>query len=176
MQQWLQEHSAQWVILGTGQPEYHDALLELQHAFPDKLAVELGFSNELAHRIEAGADLFLMPSEYEPCGLNQQYSLAYGTVPVVRSTGGLADTVVQANKNTLINGTANGFLFEDFTASALHDALSEAIHMYENDFDSWGNLVKAGMSQDWSWAAGARKYERLYQQTVARKRTPQSTF
>lgn len=175
MQQWLQEHSAQWVILGTGQPEYHEALLELQQAFPDKLAVELGFSNELAHRIEAGADLFLMPSEYEPCGLNQQYSLAYGTIPVVRSTGGLADTVVQANENTIINGTANGFRFDDFTADALHAALSAAINMYENDFDSWGQLVKAGMNQDWSWAAGARKYERLYQQTVARNRKPQST-
>jgi len=174
MKQWLQEHSAQWVILGTGQPEYHKALLELQQSFPDKLAVELTFSNGLAHRIEAGSDIFLMPSQYEPCGLNQMYSLAYGTIPVVRSTGGLTDTVVPATEDTIINGTANGFRFDEFTTDALHASLSEAIAMYENNRQGWQQLIISGMTHDWSWAASARKYERLYQQTIARVKKPQS--
>ena len=95
----------QWVILGTGEPQYHQLLTELAQQFPDKVAVRLGFSNELAHRIEAGADMFLMPSRYEPCGLNQLYSLKYGTVPVVRATGGLADTITDLTDETLAAGT-----------------------------------------------------------------------
>ena len=132
------------------------------------------FSNGLAHRIEAGADIFLMPSQYEPCGLNQMYSLAYGTIPVVRWTGGLADTVVPAREDTIINGTANGFRFDDFTTDALHSSLSEAIAMYENNRQGWQQLIVSGMTHDWSWAASAKKYERLYQQTIARTKSPQA--
>ncbi len=96
-------------MLGTGDPDYHHILTLFHRQYPQKLSVTLDFSNELAHRIEAGADLFLMPSEYEPCGLNQMYSMAYGTIPVVRRTGGLADTVVNATFETIQNRTANGF-------------------------------------------------------------------
>ena len=94
MQRWVQTSDVQWVILGTGQPKYHKLLETLAERFPQKVAVRLEFSNPLAHRIEAGADMFLMPSRFEPCGLNQLYSLRYGTVPLVRATGGLADTIV----------------------------------------------------------------------------------
>ena len=114
--QWAPTSNVQWVILGTGEPHYHQLFTELAQKYPDKVAVRLGFSNELAHRIEAGADIFLMPSRYEPCGLNQLYSLKYGTVPVVHATGGLADTITNLTDATLAAGTANGFSFD-----ALHD-------------------------------------------------------
>ncbi len=123
MRQWAAQVDAQWVVLGTGEPKYHEALGSLAKEHPQRVAVRLEFSNELAHRIEAGADLFLMPSQYEPCGLNQLYSLKYGTVPVVRATGGLVDTVVDANDRTLAQGTATGFMFEDYSSLALADVL-----------------------------------------------------
>ena len=103
------------MILGTGEPHYHELFTDLAEQYPDKVAVRLGFSNELAHRIEAGADIFLMPSRYEPCGLNQLYSLKYGTVPVVHATGGLADTITNLTDETLAAGTANGFSFDNYT-------------------------------------------------------------
>ena len=112
--QWAASSPAQWVILGTGEPHYHELFAELAEQHPDKVAVRLGFSNELAHRIEAGADIFLMPSRYEPCGLNQLYSLKYGTVPVVHATGGLADTITNLSDETLAAGTANGFSFDTY--------------------------------------------------------------
>ena len=94
LQRWVQTSDVQWVILGTGQPKYHKLFEGLAQRYPDKIAARLEFSNPLAHRIEAGSDMFLMPSRFEPCGLNQMYSLKYGTVPIVRETGGLADTIV----------------------------------------------------------------------------------
>jgi starch synthase len=159
----------QWVILGTGEPHYHQLLTDLAKKYPEKLAVRLGFSDELAHRIEAGADIFLMPSRYEPCGLNQLYSLKYGTVPVVHATGGLADTITNTNDATLEDNTANGFSFEIYTTAALHDALERATQAY-TDRAIWEQLIRTGMSQDWSWNHSAREYDRLYKQTLTRAR------
>jgi starch synthase len=149
----------QWVILGTGQPKYHRLFEKLSERFPQKVAARLEFSNPLAHRIEAGADMFLMPSRFEPCGLNQLYSLKYGTVPVVRATGGLADTI----------NDENGFSFQEYSPLALSETLRRACDAYRQP-DVWRRLVDAGMKQDWSWARSAEKYVDLYQETVARSR------
>lgn len=170
MHRWAPHREVQWAILGTGQPEYHRALAALAAAFPGRVAARLAFSNPLAHRIEAGSDLFLMPSQYEPCGLNQMYSMAYGTVPVVRRTGGLADTVVDAGPEELANGTATGFQFVDFAAGPLEAALERATGMWERDPHLWGQLVETGMQRDWSWTASARQYSELYRATVDRCR------
>ncbi len=120
---WVQTHDVQWAFLGTGDPQHHEQFAMLAERFPQKVAVRLEFSNQLAHRIEAGADIFAMPSRFEPCGLNQLYSLKYGTVPVVRATGGLADTIVDCNEATAAAGTATGFAFSEYSALALSEAL-----------------------------------------------------
>jgi starch synthase len=133
------------------------------------VAARLEFSDPLAHRIEAGADIFLMPSRYEPCGLNQMYSLRYGTVPVVRETGGLADTVVDATQSTLADGTANGFSFPEDSAAALSETLHRAVDAYRQP-EIWSRLISTGMRQDWSWAHSAKQYESLYQQIVTQAR------
>ena len=168
MRRWLEDpgNHAQWIVLGTGDPDFHVVLSTLQQQFAGQLSVTLDFSNQLAHQIEAGSDIFVMPSEYEPCGLNQMYSMAYGTVPVVRKTGGLADTVVDASLETLGNGTANGFSFTDFTAEALDHTLQRAVRMYYEDKECWRQLVNKGMNQDWSWTASAKAYEALYQKLI----------
>ncbi|HMP78623.1 MAG TPA: glycogen synthase GlgA [Pirellulaceae bacterium] len=162
MRHWLSTINAQWVVLGTGQAEYESALRHLQRTYPHKLSVQLQFSDALAHRIEAGADMFVMPSRYEPCGLNQMYSMAYGTVPVVRRTGGLADTVVEASRENLARNTATGFLFSEYRPEALEQALARAVHCYLNDPHAWGQLVETGMSRDWSWSASAHRYQQVY--------------
>jgi starch synthase len=166
---WLESVDAQWVILGTGDPDYHHVLTSLHRSHPHKLSLTLGFSNELAHRIEAGADMFLMPSEYEPCGLNQMYSMAYGTIPIVRRTGGLADTVVNATADTIENKTANGFSFEEFNTAALWSAMEKAHRMYQHNRAIWHQLMQTGMRRDWSWSASAKQYEHLYQETLSRR-------
>ena len=167
MQQWAEQQDAQWVILGTGDPKYHQLLGQLAADNRDKIAVRLEFSNELAHQIEAGADMFLMPSQYEPCGLNQLYSLKYGTVPIVRATGGLADTVVDASPDRIDDGTATGFSFAEYTSLALSETLSRACVAFGNK-QIWRQLVVTGMQQDWSWSQSARRYIELYDQTRAR--------
>ena len=174
MKQWLDQRDVQWVVLGTGDPDYHTILTSLYQTHPHKLGLRLGFSNELAHQIEAGSDMFLMPSQYEPCGLNQMYSMAYGTVPVVRKTGGLADTIIDADdshESGVQSKPANGFTFEEFEASALETAISRAVEVYCHDKQKWRELVAAGMQSDWSWAASAKEYQQLYEQTIARKRS-----
>ena len=165
--QWAPASSVQWVILGTGEPHYHQLFSDLVQKYPEKLAVRLTFSNELAHRIEAGADIFLMPSCYEPCGLNQLYSLKYGTVPVVHATGGLADTITNLTDETLAAVTATGFSFTQYTTAALADALDRACQAYSNR-PVWEQLIRTGMRQDWSWSHSAREYDGLYQRTLAR--------
>jgi starch synthase len=166
--QWAASSPVQWVILGTGEPRYHDLLTQLAQRYPDRVAVRLDFSNALAHRIEAGADIFLMPSRYEPCGLNQLYSLKYGTVPVVHATGGLADTITNLTDETLAAGTANGFSFDNYTSVALAQSLERACQTYFNR-PVWEQLVRTGMTQDWSWANSAREYSRLYELAVSRR-------
>jgi starch synthase len=160
--QWLQTNDVQWAILGTGQPKYHELLQTLSERFPRKLAVRLEFSNPLAHRIEAGADLFLMPSRFEPCGLNQLYSLRYGTVPIVRKTGGLADTIENYDPKT---GNGTGFVFKDYDASELLGTVKLALGVYK-DKKAWTKLMKNGMAKDFSWAASAKKYVELYQKAI----------
>ena len=169
IQQWVQTNDVQWAILGTGHPKYHRVFETLAERFPQKVAVRLDFSNPLAHQIEAGADMFLMPSRFEPCGLNQLYSLKYGTVPVVRATGGLADTITDTNEQTRQAGTANGFSFQEYSPLALSETLRRACDLYAQP-ELWSQLVATGMGQDWSWAPSARKYVELYQTILARSK------
>ena len=168
LKEYLDSVDAQWVILGTGEPDYHHVLTTLHRSHPRKLGLTLGFSNAYAHRIEAGADMFVMPSQYEPCGLNQMYSMAYGTVPIVRRTGGLADTVINATHASIDNGTANGFSFEEFIPSALEATIAKALRMYSDNRRTWNQLSQTGMKRDWSWGSSAKQYEELYRHTAIR--------
>lgn len=170
LQRWVQTSDVQWAILGTGQPKYHKLLETLAERFPQKVAVRLEFSNPLAHRIEAGADIFLMPSRFEPCGLNQMYSLRYGTVPLVRATGGLADTIVGYDPQAP-NPAANGFVFQEYSILTLSETLRQACDAYRQP-EVWSQLVATGMRQDWSWARRAREYVELYQKTIERGNQP----
>jgi starch synthase len=167
--EWMQSHDAQWVVLGTGDPEYQQHFQLLAERFPQKIATRLEFSNKLAHQIEAGADILVMPSRYEPCGLNQLYSLKYGTVPVVRSTGGLSDTIHDLNERTLAADVANGFCFGDYSHLALGEALTRAVNTYAQA-DAWSRLVQIGMRQDWSWATSAKQYVDLYRTLISQVR------
>ena len=151
------------VALGTGDARYENMFLELARRHPDKLAVKIAYDDMLAHKIEAGADMFLMPSRYEPCGLNQIYSLRYGTVPVVRATGGLVDTVEPFNDITWM-GT--GFNFQEYTGEALLGAVKRALAVYRSKI-AWRCLQANGMAKDFSWQASATEYARLY--ALARK-------
>jgi len=169
MPHWVETADFQWVILGTGDPALEERFRALAKRYPKKVAARLEFSDELAHKIEAGADVFLMPSRYEPCGLNQMYSLKYGTVPLVRATGGLADTIVDASDQTLADGTANGFSFQEDNGQALSETLQRARDLYQ-DRDAWSRLVRTGMQQDWSCARSARQYVDLYGQITARRK------
>ena len=166
----LRDNLVQWVILGTGDPGFEQAISHMAEECPDKVGAQLTFSNELAHKIEAGSDMFLMPSRYEPCGLNQLYSLKYGTVPITRETGGLRDTVTNSDEQAVAAGTANGFTFEEYSAVAIHDALSRALITYFDHRDVWNRIVETGMNQDWSWNESARKYVELYQSVLNRLR------
>lgn len=168
MRKWVHQRSVQWIILGTGDARLEEQFAKLSDEFPRLIAAELAFSNQTAHRIEAAADIFLMPSRYEPCGLNQMYSLRYGTVPVVHATGGLSDTITDCNEDTLAAETANGFSFGDYTTAACESALSRACDTYQNRRDAWEQLVATGMRQDWSWRRSARQYVDLYQKTISR--------
>ena len=158
----LVEQGARMVVLGEGDPAYHRRFLDLRARYPERIGVTLSFDEPLAHQIEAGADLFLMPSLYEPSGLNQLYSMKYGAVPVVRATGGLADTVVDCTPETLAAGTATGFSFLARTPEALLDTVRRAQVLYRGQPDQWLQLVRNGMRQDWSWDRSAAEYERLY--------------
>ena len=164
MRRWVNEMDVQWAILGTGEPPYHDLLGELSRHHPGKVAARLEFSDPLAHRFEAGADMFLMPSRFEPCGLNQMYSMRYGTVPVVRATGGLDDTVTDYNGGPT---AGTGFKFKPYAAPALRQTLERAKDAFANP-QRWKALQLAGMRQDFSWDRSAREYVKLYEDTRAR--------
>jgi starch synthase len=168
--QFASDRDMQWILLGTGDPKYHDLLLHLASKYPEKVAVRLEFSDPLAHRIEAGADMFLMPSRYEPSGLNQLYSLKYGTPPVVHATGGLADTITDLTDESLAAGRANGFSFDLYTAAALAATLERACQTWKNR-DVWQRIIRNGMNQDWSWTRSAEQYGRLYANTLSRAAT-----
>jgi starch synthase len=156
----------QLVVLGDGDAAIHEQLQRLRDRHPDRVGLYLGFSDALAHAIEAGSDLFLMPSRYEPCGLNQLYSLKYGTPPVVRTTGGLADTVVNATVENLADGRATGFAFGVYTAHALYETVRWALALYRDRPADFRRVVRTAMAQDWSWARSAEAYERLYQKVI----------
>lgn len=160
-------HDVQLSFLGTGDRGYEQRLEQLARSHPDKVSAVIGFDEPLAHRIEAGADGYLMPSRYEPCGLNQMYSLRYGTVPVVRSVGGLADSVVDADPHTLEAGTATGFRFQDYATDALCDRIDRAVDLY-NDKQAWTRVARTGMQQDWSWSRSAAEYINVYEQAQAK--------
>jgi starch synthase len=151
------------VILGTGEQKYHDWLEEEAKKYPGILGVKIGFDNALAHLIEAGADMFLMPSAYEPCGLNQMYSLKYGTVPIVRATGGLADTVVQVDP---AKAAGTGYLFTEKDAGAFIKVINAALDAFK-DKKLWQKIMQNGMTQDFSWTASAKTYLNLYQKLKA---------
>lgn len=151
------------VALGSGEERYERFFAELQRAFPERVVFHRGYSNELAHWIEAASDMFLMPSLYEPCGLNQLYSLRYGTVPVVRRTGGLADSVQPYQPST---GEGTGIVFEHFDASAMHWALDTALDLYAQP-EHWRRMMLNGMRQDFSWERQGARYVELYERLAA---------
>jgi len=158
---------AQLVVLGTGERALELRFTALAARLPGTVAAMIGFDEALAHRIEAGADIFLMPSRFEPCGLNQMYSLRYGTPPVVRATGGLADTVVDCTPDALAAGRATGFVFTDVESRALLDAVTRAAAAWR-DQALWRKLQQTGMAQDFSWRHSAERYLALYRALLAR--------
>lgn len=168
----LMKMDIQIVILGTGEQRYHELLTSLCKKFPQRVALTIRFDNQLAHEIEAGADAFLMPSRYEPCGLNQMYSLKYGTVPIVRRTGGLADTITDCSAKTLKNGSANGFSFTEYTADALLETVKRAAKVFTQEKGNWKKLMTTGMKQDWSWNRSAKEYIKLYEKALEKRSQP----
>lgn len=155
----------QFVVLGTGETHYEIQLTELAQQHPDQLKVVIGYNEPLAHRIEAASDVYMMPSTFEPCGLNQLYSLRYGTLPVVTPVGGLADTVFDANEENIVNKSANGFVVDRHSATGLDEAISHALECYAKPA-LWHQLQKNAMKGDFSWQASAERYIELYQQLV----------
>lgn len=153
------------VALGTGEPEYEELFRELSRRYQHKVAARTAYDNALAHKIESGSDMFLMPSRYEPCGLNQIYSLRYGTVPVVRATGGLDDTIEDYDA---VSGQGTGFKFVEYSGAALLETVQRALGVFE-DREQWERLMQAGMKQDFSWGASAREYMKLYCELVGRQ-------
>ena len=156
------------VALGSGDKPYEEMFVRLQKQFPRRIAVKIAYDNALAHKIEAGSDMFLMPSKYEPCGLNQIYSLKYGTVPIVRATGGLDDTIEPWNPRT---GKGTGFKFTEYNGEALLLTIKEALRAFRDQV-SWQTLVRNGMSKDFSWNASAKEYVRVYEKALQTRSTP----
>ena len=150
------------VVLGTGEKKYHDLFAELAKKYPKKLGVKITFDNKIAHKIEAGSDMFLMPSKYEPCGLNQIYSLKYGTIPIVRATGGLDDTIQDYDPKT---AEGNGFKFNEYSSKALVVKVKKALEAF-SDKKEWKKLVQNAMQQDFSWERSAKRYVELYKKIL----------
>jgi starch synthase len=153
----------QFVLLGSGEKRFERQLSFFAESYPDKIAVTIGYDEALAHLFEAGADIFLMPSRFEPCGLNQLYSQRYGTVPLVRKTGGLADTVIDAFPETLSDNTATGFVFNEATPGTLMETIKRALIVYSQP-ETWKQLQSSGMQKDYSWNKSAEEYNALYEQ------------
>ncbi|HUM05621.1 MAG TPA: glycogen synthase GlgA [Terriglobales bacterium] len=158
------------VALGAGDKPYEEMFQRLNRQFPNKIAVKVAYDNAVAHKIEAGADMFLMPSKYEPCGLNQIYSLKYGTVPIVRATGGLDDTIEPWDART---GKGTGFKFSDYNGESLLATIKQALLAFR-DQSSWQTLMRNGMGKDFSWGASAREYGKIYDR-VRQMRTTVAT-
>jgi starch synthase len=156
----LQQANFSLVVLGSGEPAYERFFSWLQESFAGRVSFHRGYNNKLAHRIEAGADIFLMPSLYEPCGLNQMYSLRYGTVPIVRHTGGLADSVQLYDPLTR---KGDGIVFRDYDEPALRWAIETALELY-TDRPVWRRMMQNGMSKDFSWDTQGKQYVDLFRQ------------
>jgi starch synthase len=151
-----------FILLGTGHEKYHKLFQHIGEKYPKKAGIRIAYDNTLAHKIEAGADMFLMPSRYEPCGLNQIYSLKYGTVPIVRATGGLNDTIKIFQPKA---GTGTGIKFNKYKSDNLLNAIKTALKAYQ-DKKSWKALMLRGMKEDFSWNASAKEYEKLYNKAL----------
>jgi starch synthase len=147
------------VVLGTGDRRYEDLFRALANAYPGRVGIKFAYDNTIAHKVEAGADIFLMPSRYEPCGLNQIYSLKYGTVPVVRATGGLDDTVENFDVE---HGTGTGFKFVEYTGAAFLYAVKQALQHYADE-RIWKRIQLNGMIKDFSWKSPAAEYAKIYE-------------
>lgn len=166
---YLSKLNCQWIILGAGEKYYEEMFQSFAYYHPEKAACYIGYNNELAHQIEAGADMFLMPSHYEPCGLNQIYSLKYGTVPIVRKTGGLADTVQDWDELKSFGvESGDGFSFVNYDGFGLTNAVERAIY-YFYDKSTWNKIIKNGMTKDFSWEKSALKYIDLYNKALQKK-------
>ena len=155
------------VALGTGEPYYEGLFRSLNEQYAGKISVKIAYDNAVAHKVEAGSDIFLMPSRYEPCGLNQIYSLKYGTVPVVHATGGLDDTVSEWHAES---GEGTGFKFPNYDANEFYGAIERALTLFRTDKKSWTTLMRNGMKQNYSWSGPAKEYAALYEE-VARRRS-----
>ncbi len=166
----LMQLDAQWVILGSGEDRYEEMFRHIARVLPHKVGTYIGFNNELSHLIEAAADMFLMPSRYEPCGLNQIYSMKYGTVPIVRKTGGLADTVQDWDEMSYYSlDIGNGFSFNDYTSYALFLTVQRAVNAFHHK-ESWKKIVQNGMNRDYSWQNSAKEYIVLYEKAVKKRK------
>lgn len=154
----------QYTLLGTGERKYHELFTRLAEKYPDSFSVKIAYDNALAHLMEAGSDMFLMPSLYEPCGLNQLYSLRYGTIPIVRATGGLDDTIRDEAENP---GSNTGFKFHDYTVDAMVEAVDRALNVYR-DRSQWDSVMRRCMEQDFTWEKSAHEYTMLYEKAIRR--------
>ncbi|MCS5616931.1 MAG: glycosyltransferase, partial [Pirellulales bacterium] len=154
-----------FMVLGTGEPAAEEALRRVAASFPDVVDVVIGFDEGLAHLAQAAADIMLVPSRYEPCGLTQLYAQRYGAIPVVRATGGLADTVVDAAADAVAEGRATGFTFVPYDAAALVQTVERALDCHA-DADVWSGLVRTAMRQDWSWDSSGREYLWLFEEAL----------
>lgn len=162
----IMENDLQFVLLGIGDAYYENKFKEFAKKYPDKMKVAIEFNVSLAQKIYSGSDMFLMPSRFEPCGLGQLISLRYGTIPVVRATGGLADTVIDYDNN---NKEGNGFIFEDYTSEEFYKALERALKVYDNTPEVWDTLVQRALSSDFSWKTSAEKYVNLYKRAMKKQ-------
>lgn len=166
----LQEkRPTQWAVLGNGDASLEKELKKLAHNHPSQLAVHIGFSDSYAHLIEAASDIFLMPSHYEPCGLNQLYSLRYGSVPIVNPTGGLADTVIDTDHQSITDGSATGFHLKHPDPRSLDEAIGLALATQYHHSDTWKQIVNNGMQQDWSWLRSGKQYIECYERCIRSK-------
>jgi starch synthase len=159
----LLDSGCQLALLGSGERTLEKAFYDLSQHNPNQVSVTIGYNEELSHQIMAGVDMFVMPSRFEPCGLNQLYGLAYGTPPIVNATGGLADSVVDTNKETLSNKTANGFVMSECSSEGLFSAITRSVHFYQNEPKIWQKIQKNGMGLNLSWDSSAKEYLAMYQ-------------
>ena len=167
----LLEQPIQMVVLGSGERVLEKRLMDAAERYPEQLAVHIGHDERLAHRIEAGADCLLIPSRYEPCGLNQMYSMAYGTIPIAHGTGGLADSIVDLDEESGRDCTATGFIFDDDSPEAILNASARALKYFQTRRIDWWKLVITGMKKDFSWSSSAVQYMNLYHRICENRQT-----